>query len=256
MNYGVFRNEVVTTWLTDDPKDPGGDDRMMQLVTDFYFTDSNGLEWKAPANAKIDGASIPRPVWFWISPFIGDYRRASVLHDHYCESHERSWRATHRMFYDAMRADGTSEFKARVMYAAVYAYARRWPDPQTGAMARSATELDRLSTVLDTAPAETDQVWAQISERDFERIVRWVEVDEPDIDAIEARIDAAAPHRLVAYVAPALLTPLLMAPDSKPPAPVRLSALRAKSLPVEEAKKPAKTGKKKKKKAGKKKDKS
>ena len=51
----------------------------MILLEDVSFT-SKGKIWTAPAGSVIDGASIPRFFWRVIgSPFIGYYRRASVV---------------------------------------------------------------------------------------------------------------------------------------------------------------------------------
>lgn len=94
----------------------------MEVTADFSFTDQDGVAWMAEAGTVIDGASIPQPLWstFPGSPYIGNYRRASVIHDAYYRDHRGRSRAdVDRMFYRAMRADDTDWFTASLMYAAV-----------------------------------------------------------------------------------------------------------------------------------------
>lgn len=103
------------------------DGRIMTLLNRFAFIDDTGLSWDVPAMAQVDGASIPKFAWSILgSPFVGRYRKASVVHDWCCDIRTRGWKATHRMFYDAMRASKVSGAKARVMYAAVYYAGPRW----------------------------------------------------------------------------------------------------------------------------------
>lgn len=58
------------------------------------------------------------------------YRDASVIHDVACVARTRPWREVHETFYFAMRASGVGEVQAKVMYAAVYHFGPRWPDPR------------------------------------------------------------------------------------------------------------------------------
>lgn len=105
--------------------DEGG--RIMTLLNRFAFVDDARLVWSVPAEARVDGASIPKFAWSILgSPFVGRYRKASVVHDWYCDIRTRSWKATHRMFYEAMRASKVSAAKARIMYGAVYYAGPRW----------------------------------------------------------------------------------------------------------------------------------
>ncbi|MEP2103292.1 MAG: DUF1353 domain-containing protein [Parasphingorhabdus sp.] len=103
------------------------DGRIMTLLNRFAFIDDVRLVWSVPANARVDGASIPKFAWSILgSPFVGRYRKASVVHDWYCDIRTRSWKATHRMFYEAMRTSKVSGAKARIMYGAVYYAGPRW----------------------------------------------------------------------------------------------------------------------------------
>jgi hypothetical protein len=87
------------------------------------------------------------------TPFIGDYRRASVVHDVACERHEKTSRDAHRMFYEAMLTDGTSKPRALLFYTAVRLFGPQW-DQQRGfhpMLAARAHEIDfdRFEAALD-----------------------------------------------------------------------------------------------------------
>ncbi|MGE4167841.1 MAG: DUF1353 domain-containing protein [Xanthobacteraceae bacterium] len=99
------------------------------LTYDFQYRDPNGLVWQAAASNKTDGASIPP----WATPFIGQpfdkmFIKAAAIHDHYCVRHVRSWRLTHRVFYDALIEQGVSQAKAKLMYYAVYLGGPKWAE--------------------------------------------------------------------------------------------------------------------------------
>ena len=114
-----FQGDVVVKWLDDG--------RTMELLQDFSFRDSKGKTWKAPAGSIVDGASIPKILWSVVgSPFAGQYRRASVLHDVACRERTRPWKKVHKMFYEAMLADNTPKPKAKQMYNGVMLFGPRW----------------------------------------------------------------------------------------------------------------------------------
>lgn len=117
-----FIGEVVTKWL----HTPGAD-RKMKLLEDFTFIDPNGTQWTAPAGHEIDGASIPQFLWSTVgSPFTGDYRRASVLHDYECDMKRHPHKEVHRLFYNAMICDGVNPIRAKYMYQAVRLFGPKW----------------------------------------------------------------------------------------------------------------------------------
>jgi hypothetical protein len=116
---GAFLGPCQTEW--DD------DGRHMRLLRDLVFVDPRAEAWTAPAGATVDGASIPRACWSLIGgPFEGRYRKASVIHDWYCDRRTRSWQAVHRVFYDAMIASAVSLPKAKLLYYAVVVGGPRW----------------------------------------------------------------------------------------------------------------------------------
>jgi len=99
----------------------------IELVERLDFRDSNDLLWTAPIGARSDGASIPRSLWtFAGGPLSGNYRDAAIIHDRYCDTMERSWRATHWVFREAMRARGLSWLEVVTKYGAVYLFGPRW----------------------------------------------------------------------------------------------------------------------------------
>jgi len=119
MAQGEFSGEPSTLWLTEE----GAQDRRMKLIEPFWFRDPDGKQWDAPAGSVIDGASIPRELWTIVgSPYTGDYRRASIVHDLACadaDGDEDKRRAADRMFFQACRAGGCSIWQSTVLYVGV-----------------------------------------------------------------------------------------------------------------------------------------
>ena len=103
------------------------DGRNMQLLQPFNYVDSHKVAWPVPAGIKVDGASIPSVFWsIGVAPYTGKYRDASVIHDYYCQTQSRHWKAVHRVFYDGMLARGVDPLQAKIMYLAVYRFGPRW----------------------------------------------------------------------------------------------------------------------------------
>jgi hypothetical protein len=101
-------------------------EKIMTLLKPFSYTDKKGKKWEVPANAWINGATIPRALWSIVgSPFVGKYRRASIIHDFYVGEGNNPnvtfsiRRAADKMFYRACRTDGISRRKAVVLYIGV-----------------------------------------------------------------------------------------------------------------------------------------
>lgn len=182
MSHGTFAGEPRTTWLTEP-----GEDRRMELLQLFSFTDPHGTLWDAPAKWIVDGASIPRPLWSLIgSPYTGEYRRASVVHDVACDragGDKKRRRTADRMFYHACRAGGCSVREAIVLYLGVRIGAI-WPFvPQWAPARRDAASGPRL-----TRSAAEERM-----ELDFRQAGEMVlaQGESDDIDEIEHRVDAA-----------------------------------------------------------------
>ncbi|HBE70789.1 MAG TPA: hypothetical protein DDW52_21805 [Planctomycetaceae bacterium] len=119
-----FLGQIKTIWLQDH-----SDDRNRELVEDFAYVDGDGNEWKASQGSIISGASIPDAFWSVIGPpFVGNYRRASVVHDVACEQQMSSSEKVHLMFYYAMLTDGVNWLQANTMYQAVKNFGPAWDE--------------------------------------------------------------------------------------------------------------------------------
>ena len=99
--------------------------REFVLLEAFKYRDPEGRLWLVPKGAKVDGASIPRYLWVVGSPWVGGYRRASVIHDYFHQRPEYRSADVHQVFYDAMLAGGVNGVQARLMYYAVSNFTTR-----------------------------------------------------------------------------------------------------------------------------------
>jgi hypothetical protein len=116
---GRFEGDLILKSLPDG--------RTMELVAPFAYVDSRGVSWSVPVGTKVDGASIPAAFWSILgAPYTGKYREASVIHDHYCATKSRHWKAVHKVFLDGMMARGVDTTQAQLMYLAVYRFGPRW----------------------------------------------------------------------------------------------------------------------------------
>jgi hypothetical protein len=180
---GQFEGDVVVSWVN------GSTDRDMKLVQPFIFIDPSGKRWTAPAGTVINGASIPQPLWSLHDPFIGPYRRASVVHDYYCTPpYTEPDHQVHRMFYEAALAAGTRETLAWAMWKAIEAGGPHWKDveirvvtgPQTGPTIESAP----------SAVVRTEQrPWTpDVSAQELQALFQRAQDPEADRAAIEAEV--------------------------------------------------------------------
>ena len=120
--FGDFLDKLKGTFIVEAKPRP-----TFKLETDFRFKDPNGLLWATPAGTEVDGASIPQVFWSLIGgPFDGAYINASVIHDHYCRTKERTAHDTHRNLYYGMRALQVPEWKAKLMHWTVATYGPSW----------------------------------------------------------------------------------------------------------------------------------
>lgn len=195
--------------------EPLRDGRLMRVIEPFGFLDPEEKRWPVPIGTKVDGASIPQPLWSLIGgPFEGKYRDASVVHDYYCDVRTENWKAVHRVFYLGMRSSGVSESRAKLMYAAVYFGGPRWSD--------TAVENARLpkdddpnvlysvrhspfgSSVLDATSVDGQSahdflrsgkvMWPKGTRTtlDLAQLERMIDTENPSLDEIDRSIDSAA----------------------------------------------------------------
>lgn len=124
-SWGAFQGEP-------DFEDPGPGGELTTLRTPFVFNDDRKFTVRtAPVPTPADdwswnGASIP-PFMRWAvgQPREGCYALASIHHDYYYQSGEPGKpgrRATDRIFYRGMRANGVGKWKARSFYWAVWTF--------------------------------------------------------------------------------------------------------------------------------------
>lgn len=119
--FGEFSDGPAGTFVSAEPRP------RFRLTDIFKFKDPNGFEWSVPQNTEVDGASIPAAFWSFIGgPFEGNYLKASVIHDYFCETKERTAHDTHRNFYYGMRAEGVPDWKAKLMHWAVATFGPSW----------------------------------------------------------------------------------------------------------------------------------
>jgi len=178
----AFSGDPRTLWIAS----PLDDDRKMELIDEFWFDDRSGHRWTTPAGYRVDGASIPRALWTLIgSPYTGQYRRASIVHDKACDDavgHPDQRRAADRMFYEACRAGGCSKSEAAILYAGVR-IGGTWSQ-----IAPTLTESVQLDGPrISPAPSERSVV----AEFQYmaDQILRQGETDDPV--EVERRADAA-----------------------------------------------------------------
>jgi hypothetical protein len=145
------------------------DGRTVTLLSELSFFDPDSLQWTAPKGLVVDGASIPRPLWSIVgSPYTGGYRRASVIHDQFCDTKERTWRETHYVFYLASRVDGVSELYAKLLYGGVLRFGPRWEKN------RNTGEL------IKTDP--------DLSQPEFDNLKDWILNENPSLKDINRRV--------------------------------------------------------------------
>jgi hypothetical protein len=162
------------------------DGRTLTLLKPVTFTDPDLVKWPVPAGAVVDGASIPQAFWIVIGgPLEDRYRDASVIHDYYCDHHAHTWKATHRVFYNGMRARSVNEIKAKIMYYAVYNFGPRWPAP--GAL--TTLQQFNIQDAVRTGAPEHIAIVQQLRDyRDVPSVaaaVAQIEQQNPSLDDIE-----------------------------------------------------------------------
>lgn len=174
----AFSGNPKTEWLSDADHD----DRDMRLLEDFSFTDPSGRLWWARAGAVVNGASIPPPLWSSVgSPYTGDYRRASVVHDVACDTPGVDRKAADVMFYQACLAGGCSKARAAVLYAGVRIGA--WASRSLVEHA-VALESAQVRQEMDLPTAEEQFMQAKLAEIQNSLALLPADADVADLDAV------------------------------------------------------------------------
>jgi hypothetical protein len=183
VGHGTFSGEPETTWLTQE----GTPDRLMKMLQPFSFTDPSSKVWRAPTGSLIDGASIPRALWTVVgSPYTGDYRRASIVHDVACDDaggDPKKRRAADRMFFHACRAGGCSIWESTILYLGV----------RVGGAAADVPPWHAAISIESAGPRTRRTAHERRLEQDFrqitDRVLAQGATDDPH--ELEARTDAA-----------------------------------------------------------------
>jgi len=170
---GHFIGKVMVEWLDDDPFIP-----RMRLLEDFGFQDAQGKIWLADKGAVLDGRSLPLVFRDWFGlPFEGQYRKTSVLYDHYCRAMGEPWRDVHRMFYVGAVAEGVEDTEAKLMYMALYAGGLRW-------------ELKGSSCFRGCHASASALTWKpEIQNLDLKPVAAWIRQSSPSLEAIDEHLD-------------------------------------------------------------------
>lgn len=177
--FGSFSGNPKTEWL-----DEAGADRRMRVLEDFWYDDPSSRRWAAPSGSLIDGASIPAPLWSTVgSPYTGDYRRASIVHDIACDDPNVPRQDADKMFFLACLAGGCSKLQARLLYAGVRIGA--WT-PDIRVWSAEAVRMPAV-TRQGLQPRLTDQS----VQTTFNEIAVEIQAQPDDVpfDAIEAIVD-------------------------------------------------------------------
>ena len=206
--YGEYLGRLILIALSDG--------RLMQVGEPFGFIDKAKKRWLVPVDTKVDGASIPQPLWALVgSPFTGKYRDASVVHDYYCDTRSEPWRDVHRLFYNAMRVSGVSKYLAKLMFAAVYFAGPRWADKVVHNVRLPATDDPSLLPREALAPVDlgvqspvdvgvgfTHKFLGSGNEicstegkayLNLEKIQKLIESEDPSVAEIERALDRVRP---------------------------------------------------------------
>jgi Protein of unknown function (DUF1353) len=189
----TFKGDVQAKFLA--PKKPTDTFRDIQLTAPFGYVDPRGVHWDVPAGYVTNGASIPPSLWAVVGgPFDGPYRDAAVLHDYYCDSKLRSSDDTHRMYFEAAVARGTSENIASTMYAGIIFGGPKWELSKTKKagfdflLAQNTSPTQGGAAVaVDKGLTEKDATPEQI--KAVEDMKAWILREKPTIEQIQKRAE-------------------------------------------------------------------
>ncbi len=187
---GFFQGKVIVEWL-DDPYV-----LKMRMTQDFAFRHSDGDTWVVPANAIVDGNSLPTLFVSFIGrPFDSSFRKTALVYDHAAKSKQRSWKDAQRMFHEAAIVEGVMPVEAKVMYLLLNAAGLRWAERgDRDCYGR----CHRRDANLEWSPRVRDE--------DVLALVSWVRSEDPSLDGIEQQVDKViiddSPHMIGRIVAP------------------------------------------------------
>lgn len=190
----VFKSNVVAEFLV--PKKATDTYRDIKLVQPFGYIDPRGVHWDVPTGYVTNGASIPTSLWAVVGgPFDGPYRDAAVLHDYYCEAKTRTSDDTHRMYYEAALARGTSENIASTMYAGLVFGGPVWKIVPKKAgfdmmfAQATTTETNKAGATVTVDPGLTHKAATPEQLKAVEELKAWILKEKPTPAQIQARAE-------------------------------------------------------------------
>lgn len=172
MNRGSFQSTVVVEWL-DDPYV-----LKQRLVRDLTYRQAGGKVWVVPANAIIDGQSLPT---LFVSvmgfPFDSPFRKTALVYDYAAKSKQDTWDDAQHMFYEAAVTEGVVPVEAKVIYMLLNATGLRW------AVRGNRDCYGRCH------PRDADLEWSpRVHEDEVLALIGWVRSEDPSLDLIERRV--------------------------------------------------------------------
>ena len=172
---GRFVGRVVVELLDDVEYD-----HKLRLLEDFGYEDPGGKLWLARKDGILDGTSIPHELRTLSGlPFVGDYRKATIVHDYFCRTRAEPWKQAHRMLYSASLTEGLTLPEAKLLYLAVYAGSWRWEVPGSSCYA----SCHASAASLAWKPAVTQD--------ELRPLVAWINEADPGLEDIERKVDSS-----------------------------------------------------------------
>ena len=163
---GNFEGDVYTKWNSGKSEKV---DRVMVLTEQFTFTDKEGEKWIAKQGNPINGASIPAIFWGKLglsSPYIGNYRRATALHDSLYYDHHHGELGSQddrvrvdRVMYEAMKVDNTAWYIRKAIYFAVYFFGSSYWDVEKPVEEFDDEMKEIYNAAIDEAGDEPDEFY-------------------------------------------------------------------------------------------------
>lgn len=156
-----------------------GNNHQFRLLDDLAFVDERGKVWSAARDGIVDDEALPREFQTLPGvPYVGEYRKAAIIHSFHSRARTEPWKEVHRALYRASIAEGVGEMRARSLYAAVYAGAWRW-------------ELRGSSCFRSCHAAAPSLTWKPATTvAEIQPVMEWVARESPDLDEIDERLDA------------------------------------------------------------------
>ena len=98
-----------------------GDGKKMSLLSPLIWDDGETV-YIVPVDYVTDGASVPKPLWWFCSPYAGNHLKPAVLHDYMSEDEYGDQKLADQVFLKTLEANGVGWFKRHAMHKAVVAF--------------------------------------------------------------------------------------------------------------------------------------